>query len=246
VQGVFHCHSDWSDGTAPVVEMARAALELGYHYIGISDHSKAATYAGGLDEARLRKQAEVVEKAQKDVPGIRIFHGIEVDILEDGRLDLDDETLGQLDFVIASIHSRLDQPKEAMTERILRAVRHPLVTVIGHPTQRQLLGRPGYEVDLEAVAREAEARGVALEINAHHKRLDLDWTVVRRLRESFPGLRFFINPDAHSMDGLKDTELGVGVARKAWVQASEVINTLPVAEMESYLASRRAEARRSS
>jgi DNA polymerase (family 10) len=222
VEGIFHVHTEWSDGVATIGDMARETSRAGFSYLGISDHSKAASYANGLDEARLREQAVAIERARREDPGVTILHGIEVDILADGALDLDDETLAQLDFVIASVHSRFNLSHDEMTARIVRAVSHPLVTILGHPTGRLLLGRSGYTFDVEAVAKAAAANDTYLEINANPQRLDLSDAHVRIAAAA--GARFAIDPDAHSPRGISDTGLGVRVARRAGLAARQVLN----------------------
>ena len=241
VRGIFHVHTDWSDGTASIVDMARASRDAGLEYVGITEHSKAASYAGGLDEARLRRQARAIGSARRDVPDLLILHGVEVDVLPDGSLDLDVRALAALDFVIASVHTELDMPFEEMTKRILKAVRHPLVTILGHPTGRLLLGRGGSSFDLEAVATAAAKNGTFLEINANPQRLDLGEELVRRAVAC--GARFAIDPDAHSPRGVRDVALGVAVARRAGLPPSRVLNSVGPAEVTTLLATRRRKAR---
>ncbi len=241
VRGVFHVHTSWSDGTGSIVEMARAAREAGFEYVGISDHSRAASYANGLDEARLREQALAVEVARREVRGIEIFHGVEVDVMVDGALDLPDDALAGLDFVVASIHTALQLDHAAQTRRILRAVSHPLVTVLGHPTGRLLLARPGYSFDLEAVADAAAANGTFLEINASPGRLDLSPPLVRRAAAR--GARFCINPDAHEARGFGDVALGVAQARRAGLRVDQVLNGEGASAVTATLRARRASAR---
>jgi DNA polymerase (family X) len=222
VRGVFHVHTDWSDGYSSIVEMAQAAAEAGFTYLGISDHSQAASYANGLSADRLAEQAEAIVAARREFPEVTLFHGIEVDILGDGALDLSDEALSRLDFVIASVHSRFAMSETDMTARIVRAVSHPLVTVLGHPTGRLLLGRKGYTFDLVQVARAAAANDTYLEINANPHRLDLSDEMVRAAAKE--GARFAINPDAHAMRGIRDTALGLTVARRAGLSPDQILN----------------------
>ncbi|MDP9034514.1 MAG: DNA polymerase/3'-5' exonuclease PolX [Myxococcota bacterium] len=237
VQGVFHVHTTWSDGVASIAEMARAAVEAGFGYLGLTEHSKAAIYAHGLDAERLRAQARVLSESRAEVPGFTIFHGVEVDILPDGSLDLDDATLGSLDFVVASVHLEYEMSAREMTARLIRAVSHPLVTILGHPTGRLLLGRKGYAFDVEAVAEAAVANETFLEINANPQRLDLSDALVRRAAAR--GARFAIDPDAHSPRGLRDTSLGLMIARRAGLGRAQVLNTLGPRAMLAYLAERR-------
>jgi DNA polymerase (family 10) len=237
VRGFFHVHTDWSDGTAPILGMIGAATRSGYRYVGISDHSRAAAYANGLDPARLAEQAKAIALARRESTACAIFHGIEVDILADGSLDLPDDVLGALDFVIASVHSKLAMPEDEMTARIVRAVSHPLVTILGHPTGRLLLGRRGYGFDLEAVARAAAANDTYLEINANAQRLDLSDVLVRRAAKE--GAKFAIDPDAHAEHAVDETGLGVMVARRAGLTRAQVLNARDREEMATVLAERK-------
>jgi DNA polymerase (family 10) len=237
VRGIFHVHTTWSDGTASIAEMVRAAAGEGFSYIGITEHSKSATYAGGLDCDRLRQQARAVDEVRRTTRGVHLLHGVEVDVLADGSLDLDDATLGELDFVIASVHTELDMRKRQMTSRLLRAVSHPLVTILGHPTGRLLLGRKEYSFDIDAVARAAAANDTFLEINANPQRLDLSDALARRAANQ--GARFVIDPDAHTPRGVRDTALGVTIARRAGLEPAQVLNTKARREIVSYLSTRR-------
>ena len=238
VRGIFHVHTTWSDGTGSIVDMARSAHEMGYAYVGISDHSRAASYANGLGPDRLAEQRLEVEHARKQVPEITILHGIEVDVLEDGALDLPDDVLARLDFVVASLHTHFQLDFEAQTRRMVRALGHPLVTILGHPTGRLLLGRPGYTFDLDRVARAATSGGVFLEINASPQRLDLCPEMIRRAAEL--GARFCINPDAHEPRGFADVPLGIAQARRAALRAEQVFNARDTDDVIAALRSRRA------
>ncbi len=242
VSGVFHVHTTWSDGSASVAEMALAAGKAGYAYLGITEHSRAASYARGLDAERLAAQAREVKKARREVGGVAILHGVEVDVMPDGSLDLDDETLASLDFVIASVHVGLEMEATAMTERLVRAVSHPLVTILGHPTGRLLLGRAGYAFDVEAVATAAARNDTFLEINANPQRLDLGEDDVRRAAAC--GARFAIDPDAHTTRGIRDTPLGLSVARRAGLRREQVLNARATDEVLAYLSARRRAAKR--
>jgi DNA polymerase (family 10) len=241
VRGIFHVHTTWSDGTGSIAEMAQAATDAGFAYLGISEHSRAASYAHGLDGKRLRAQARAVDEVRREVPEIVLFHGIEVDVLPDGSLDLDDATLAQLDFVVASVHTDLEMPPSVMTERLVRAVTHPLVTILGHPTGRLLPGRRGYVFDVDAVARAAAENDTFLEINANPQRLDLSAALVRRAAAQ--GARFAIDPDAHSPRGVADTALGLAVARRAGLASSQVLNAKDAAAAAEYLIARRRKAK---
>jgi DNA polymerase (family 10) len=241
VRGVFHVHTTWSDGTGSIVEMARAAQAAGFGYVGISDHSRAASYANGLDAARLAEQATAVEAARREVPEVVILHGIEVDVMADGSLDLPDDVLARLDFVVASLHTSFQLDEATQTRRILRAVSHPLVTILGHPTGRLLLGRPGYGFDVESVADAAAANGTFLEINASPSRLDLSPPLARRAAAR--GARFCINPDAHETRGFGDVALGVAQARRAGLRSDQILNSEDATSIVATLLARKAAAR---
>ena len=221
LRGLIHTHSTWSDGGASIEEMARETLRLGHEYLGTADHSRAAHYANGLSVERLRAQLKEVRELQR--AGLPIVAGSEVDILDDGSLDFPDDVLAELDYVVASVHSGFTLDSARQTERLMRAATHPLVTVLGHPTGRLLLRRPGYALDLDAVLGACEAAGTVVELNANPARLDLDWRWVLRWRER---LTWAINTDAHVPAGLGDTRYGVAVARKAGLTPERVVNTL--------------------
>jgi DNA polymerase (family X) len=237
IQGVFHVHSTWSDGMATIEEMARTAQKLGYRYLGLSDHSQSARYANGLDPDRVREQHRVIDRVNETFDGITILKGSEVDILPDGRLDYPDDLLRQMDFVVASVHSRFTMPQAEMTARIIKAMHNPYVTMVGHPTGRLLLAREGYAVDIAAMIAEAVRLGVIIELNANPHRLDLDW---RHLRAAYAqGLLTSINPDAHSPAGLGDVTYGVGIARKGGLTPEHVLNTRGLQDIQDWLAQRR-------
>jgi DNA polymerase (family 10) len=233
VQGVFHNHTTRSDGVATLEQMVREAQRLGYKYIGISDHSQTAFYAQGLKTDTLKEQEKEIRAVQEKFPGIRIFWGIESDILGDGSLDYDEKTLKRFDFVVASIHSRFQMDRDTMTARILEAVRNPYTRFLGHATGRLLLGRHGYDVDMEKIIAEAAKCDVAIEINANPARLDIDWRWGPELRKR--GTLVSVNPDAHDVDGLSDTRFGVTVARKALLPRAQVVNARSVKEVETWL-----------
>lgn len=229
IRGVVHVHSHYSDGADPIRDLLEEARTLGLEYVGISDHSQAAHYANGLDASRLEKQWEEIEQLQRAYPDIRILKGMEVDILADGSLDLDEDHLKQLDFVVASIHSRFQMDREAMTERIIKAIRNPYTTILGHPTGRLLLSREPYAVDLEAVLDAAAETGTLIEINANPHRLDLDWEMMQVAVAK--GVRMIIDPDTHKRKDLSDYIYGVGVARKGRLTADWIANTLSAGEL---------------
>ncbi|HEX6966277.1 MAG TPA: DNA polymerase/3'-5' exonuclease PolX [Gemmatimonadaceae bacterium] len=223
IQGVLHCHSQYSDGKATIGEMAAAAKERGWRYLGISDHSQSAFYAGGLSRDAVRAQHEEIDRVNEEMDGFRVLKGIEADILPDGRIDYDPELLDSFDYVIASVHSRFAMDERQMTDRVLRALEDPHVTILGHPTGRLLLTREPYAIDMNAVLEKAAELGVAVELNADPHRLDLDWRSCRHAKSL--GVTIEIGPDAHSTHGLDNVEFGVGIARKGWLEAGDILNT---------------------
>ncbi len=232
LKGVLHVHTLWSDGAGTVEQMVQQAVDLGYDYIGISDHTQAADYANGLSSDRVRAQREEVEAAREAFPKIRIYHGVEADILADGSLDLDDGLLEELDFVIASVHMQLGMTREKMTKRLVRALSHPTVRVFGHPEGRKLLKREASQFDWEAILDAAEKNDVAIEVNGSPQRLDANWVRIRRIRAR--GLKLCVNPDAHDMKALDHAaRFGVVEARRGWAVKDDVINTLSVKSFES-------------
>lgn len=241
LRGTFHCHTTASDGRATLEEMVAAARERGWSYLGVADHSRTAAYARGLPIARLREQIVEIDalNARLAVEGVSftIFRGVESDILPDGALDYPDDVLGELDYVVGSVHSAFGMPEAEMTGRIIRAVRHPRLTILGHPTGRLLLTREGYAVDVDAVLEAAAAAGVAVEINANPRRLDLDWRHVRRAAEL--GIPIAVNPDAHSIAALDHVAFGINMARKAGLEPRQVLNTWPVEEIARYFGQRK-------
>ncbi len=237
IQGVFHNHTTESDGGDSLEAMADAARALGLKYLGIGDHSQSLAVANGLTPGRVRKQHVEIDKLNKRYKGFHIFKGTECDILPDGRLDFDDETLATFDYVVASVHVAFAQSREDMTARIIRAVRHPAVTMLGHATGRLLLQRDGYQVDLEAVMQACAETGTMIEINAQPKRLELDWLHCKRARAL--GIPIVINPDAHSTENLGLYPYGVDVARRAWLTRDDVFNTRSLADVTNSLLSRK-------
>lgn len=234
LRGVFHNHTTASDGHASLREMAEAARELGLQYLGIADHSKSSFQANGLDERRLRAQMREIRELNEEFEGeFRIFAGTEVDILKDGSLDFADEVLAGLDYCVASVHNVFNLPEAEMTRRLIRAIENPYVTMLGHLTGRLLLQRPSYAVDVPAVIEAAAATGTIIELNASAWRLDMDWRWWRLAKEK--GVRCSINPDAHSTRGLQDVLFGVRAARKGWLTRRDVINCLPLGQVEKAL-----------
>jgi len=238
LRGVLHCHSDYSDGAATIEEMANAAKERGWSYIGISDHSESAFYAGGLKRDMLLRQHEEIDRINAQMNGFRILKGIEADILADGRLDYDAGVLDSFDYVIGSIHSRFSMDGDAMTKRVLAALDDPHLTILAHPTGRLLLTREPYAIDVEAVLEKAAQVGVAVELNADPHRLDLDWRYCRQAKEL--GVTIEIGPDAHSTAALDNVHFGVGMARKAWLEAGEILNTRSADDIVAFARKRRA------
>lgn len=238
LRGLLHTHSVWSDGAATLPEMVETAARLGSPaggtYLGTGDHSRAAHYANGMSIERLRAYVREIRELQR--AGLPLLAGAEVDILEDGSLDYPDEELLTLDYVVASVHSHFTLDAGRQTERLVRAVSHPLVTILGHPTGRLLLRRPGYALDLDAVLAAASANGTVVEINANPARLDLDWRYALRWRDR---LTFAINTDAHVPAGLGDTRYGVAVARKAGLTPAQVVNTLSQEEFLAFVRQQR-------
>jgi DNA polymerase (family 10) len=237
LRGMLHCHTTYSDGTLGVAEMALASREAGYAYLGISDHSRTAAYAGGLSVDEVRRQWDEIDTLNRTA-GIRILKGIESDILVDGQLDYDEVTLAGFDFVIGSIHSRFSLSPAEMTARVLRALDNPYLTILGHPTGRRLLARDPYRIDLEQVFARAAANGVALEINGDPHRLDLDWRMLRRAREQ--GVVIAVGADAHSRAGIAYLASGVAIARKGGLEQQDVLNTRPVEQFLDFARARRA------
>ncbi len=233
LRGIFHVHSTYSDGSGSLFEMIAAAERAGLEYIGISDHSQSAFYANGLKEDRIQKQHDEIEQLRERFKGIHIFKGVEADILPDGSLDYDDRILSSFDFVIASVHSRFNMSEREMTDRVVRAMSHPKVTFLGHPTGRILLSRQGYPLVIREVIEAAHRYGVILELNSSPYRLDLDWRYCKLAKEA--GVRLSINPDAHGVEGISDTFFGVGIARKGWLSKEDIINTLPLDQIKAFL-----------
>ncbi|HEX9220408.1 MAG TPA: DNA polymerase/3'-5' exonuclease PolX [Gemmatimonadaceae bacterium] len=237
LRGILHCHSEYSDGTATIEEMALAAKERGWDYIGISDHSESAFYAGGLKRDKILLQHDEIDRLNARMEGFRILKGIEADIMADGRLDYDPQILDTFDYVIGSIHSRFSMDGEAMTKRVLTALDDPRLTILAHPTGRLLLSREPYAIDVEAVLEKAVQVGVAVELNADPHRLDLDWRYCRQAKEL--GVTIAIGPDAHSTAGLDNVHFGIGMARKAWLEAGDILNTRSAEDVLAFVRKRR-------
>ncbi len=237
LRGTFHCHTSASDGHNTLEEMAAAAQELGLQYLGIADHSRSSVQAHGLDVDRLRAQISAIKKLNAKFDGFRLFAGVECDILRDGTLDFEDDVLAQLDFVVASIHSAFNLSEAQMTERVIRALENPYVTMLAHPTGRLLLKRDAYAIDIPAVIEAAAKTGTWIEINAAPKRLDLDWRWWPLAKAK--GVKCVINPDAHRVERLQELRFGIGVARKGWLTKADVMNCLPLGKIETVLRAKR-------
>jgi DNA polymerase (family 10) len=234
IKGVVHSHTTYSDGIATLTQMAAAAKEKGYSYIGITDHSQTAFYANGLKPDRLLQQIDEIDQLNTKLEDFTILKGIESDILGDGRLDYEQSLLDQLDFVIASVHANLNMDQEKATKRIIAAVEHPSTSMLGHPTGRLLLSRKGYPLDHKKVIDACAANQVSIEINASPYRLDIDWRWIPYCMEK--GVRLSINPDAHSIGGIDDIAFGVASARKGGLTKEACLNTRDVEQFLSLLA----------
>lgn len=229
IKGVFHVHTIYSDGANTISEMVNAARDRGYKIIGITDHSKSAFYANGLKEEDILRQLDEIDELNHKYADIKILKGIESDILKDGSLDYDEDILKRFDFVIASVHSSFKMSKDDMTKRIIKAIKNKYTKIIGHLTGRLLLARDGYDIDVYKVIDIAAEYGKIIEINASPYRLDLDWRYIKYAKEK--GVKFAICPDAHRIEGLDDMKYGIGIARKGWLEAKDVINTYDFDEL---------------
>lgn len=238
LKGILHNHSTYSDGRHTLAEMASYCKELGYQYLGISDHSKTAFYAGGLYEDRVRKQHAEIDQLNKQLAPFRIFKGIESDILPDGSLDYEPDVLASFDFIVASIHSGLKMDVHKATQRLIKAIENPYTTILGHPTGRLLLRREGYPIDHRMVIDACAANNVVIEINANPWRLDIDWRWLPYALEK--GVMISINPDAHEKDGYHDMVYGVHVARKGGLSREMTFNALSAEEVALHFEKKRA------
>jgi DNA polymerase (family 10) len=237
IRGVLHCHSTYSDGVATIADLADAAISRGWSYLGISDHSQSAFYAGGLGLPDIERQHDEIDELNAKLERFTILKGIEADIRPNGELDYDDETLDRFDYVIGSVHSQFKMSEEAMTARILTALENPRLTILGHPTGRLLLAREGYPVDVDAVIEQAARTRVAIELNADPRRHNLEWGYLRRAKER--GVTIEIGPDAHSIPGLDNVVIGVGIARKAWLEADDILNARSADDVIAFARARR-------
>lgn len=242
LRGTFHCHTVASDGKQSAAEMAAGAIERGWSFLGIADHSQSAAYAGGLSASQVAAQRLEIDAwnaayVGADEAAFRLFHGIESDILPDGSLDYPEDVLASFDYVVGSVHSAFGMTEAKMTARIVRAVRNPHLTILGHPTGRLLLTRDAYPVDVNAVIDACAEHGVVIEINSDPHRLDLDWRHLRRAAAA--DVLIAINPDAHSVRALDNVAFGINIARKGWLEARQVLNAWPLDEVERHFAQRK-------
>lgn len=233
IRGLIHSHSNWSDGAYPLEQMATDLIEKGFEYLVISDHSKAAYYANGLTEQRIKDQHAQIDELNKKLVPFKIFKSIECDILGDGRLDYDNSTLASFDLVITSVHSNLDMTEDKAMMRLMGAIQNPYTTILGHMTGRLLLQRKGYPVDHKAIIDACAAHHVAIEINAHPARLDMDWRWIDYALAQ--GVYLSINPDAHSLDEFHNIRYGVLVAQKGGLKAKQNLSSFALKEFEQYL-----------
>ena len=233
IRGTFHCHSTYSDGVNTLEQMADAARGLGWDYLGIGDHSQVAAYAGGLTREKLKAQFKEIDGLNAKSRKFRLLKGTECDILANGDLDWPDAVLASFEYVVISVHSSFKMSEKDMTRRIVKALKNKHVTMLGHPTGRLLLARDGYPVNMIEVINAAADHGKIIEINAHPSRLDLDWRLCSYAKEK--GVMIAINPDAHTVEGLRDVSYGVGIARKGWLEAKDILNTRPLAGVLKYL-----------
>jgi DNA polymerase (family X) len=233
IRGDLHVHSDWTDGTASIAAMAQAAQAQGYAYIALTDHSQRVAMAHGLDPARLTRQSHEIDRVNARLQSLTILKGIEVDILKDGSLDLPDASLAKLDIVIAAVHSYFDLSREAQTERVVKAMNNPYVSIIAHPTGRLIGQRDPYEIDMDRVISAAHRTGCYLEINAQPDRLDLNDLHVHAAKQA--GVKLAISTDAHSTDSFEYIRFGIDQARRGWLTANDVINAKPLAMLRRAL-----------
>jgi DNA polymerase (family 10) len=237
LKGILHNHSTYSDGMHSLEEMAVHCKSLGFEYLGICDHSQSAFYADGLKPETVLTQQQEIEKLNKQLAPFKIFKGIESDILNDGSLDYSEEILKTFDFIVASVHSNLKMTAEKANERLIKAIENPYTTILGHPTGRLLLARPGYPIDHKKIIDACAANGVIIELNAHPYRLDIDWKWIPYCLEK--GVKISINPDAHQKEGYSDMQYGVNSARKGMLDKQNCFNSLNLSEIEKFFVSRK-------
>jgi DNA polymerase (family 10) len=233
IKGIIHAHSQWSDGSQTLEEMAKACMDQGFEYLAISDHSKSAFYANGLSEERIAAQHQQIDELNARYPGFRIFKSIECDILNDGSLDYSNDVLSSFDLVITSIHSNLKMTEEKAMARLLKAIEHPSTTILGHMTGRLLLSRKGYPVDHQKIIDACKSNEVVIELNAHPRRLDIDWRFIQQALDK--GVMISIDPDAHAVEGYKDVKYGVLAAQKGGLTKERNLSSFSRQELEQYL-----------
>ena len=238
IKGIIHCHSNWSDGSNTLAEMVHTAKEQGFEYLVISDHSKSAFYAQGLNEDKILAQQQLVDELNNKLTGFKIFKSIESDILYDGNLDYSNSILSTFDLVIASVHSILKMTEEKAMQRLITAIENRYTTILGHMTGRLLLSRKGYPLDHKKIIDACAANNVVIELNAHPSRLDIDWRHIDYALEK--NVMISIDPDAHSVDGFKDTGYGVLAAQKAMVCKEQNLSSMGLREFESFVGNRKA------
>jgi DNA polymerase (family 10) len=235
IKGIIHCHSNWSDGSNTIEELAKAAIDRGLEYLVISDHSQSAFYAQGLSVDRILAQHQLIDELNEKLYPFKIFKSIESDILNDGRLDYNDDILKRFDLVIASVHSNLKMNEEKAMSRLITAIENPYTTILGHMTGRLLLSRPGYPLDHKKIIDACAANNVVIELNAHPSRLDIDWRYIDYVLKK--NVHISIDPDAHQIDGFNDLEYGVSVAQKAMVKKQNNLSSFNLEQFEKYLLS---------
>jgi DNA polymerase (family 10) len=233
VRGDLHVHSDWTDGTVTIAEMATAAQARGYEYIALTDHSRRVAMTHGLDPTRLARQIHEIDRLNEKLRNFTILRGIEVDILRDGSLDLPDSSLAKLDIVVAAVHSHFDLPRQAQTERVVRAMENRHVSILAHPTGRLIGEREPYDIDMDLVISAARKAGCYLEINAEPDRLDLNDLHAHAAK--LAGVKLAVSTDAHSIDAFQCMRFGIDQARRAWLTANDVLNTRPLVELRKLL-----------
>ena len=237
LKGILHNHSTYSDGMNTLEEMATYCKELGYEYLGICDHSQTAVYADGLKPETVLVQHQEIEKLNKKLFPFKIFKGIESDILGNGDLDYEEDILKSFDFIVASVHANLKMDEEKATTRLLKAIENPHTTILGHPTGRLLLGRPGYPINHKKIIDACAANKVVIELNAHPYRLDIDWRWIPYCLEK--GVMISINPDAHQLKGYHDMRYGTFVARKGLLTKDNCLNAMDLNTFENYLSTKK-------
>jgi len=237
IKGIIHNHSNWSDGVNTVEEMAKACISQGYEYLVISDHSKTAAYAKGLQEDRIREQHLYIDELNAKLHPFKIFKSIESDILNDGSLDYSNEILATFDLVIGSVHQNLSMPEDKAMMRLLNAINNPYTTILGHMTGRLLLSRQGYPVDHKTIIKACVENNVVIELNAHPRRLDVDWSFIDDAISQ--GALISIDPDAHNIDGFHDVKYGVLAAQKGGLTKNKNLSSFSLAEFEKFLSDRR-------